>query len=240
MLFNPSDIKQIPFGNGMNNMINMNNMNVMQPNNINPMIIGMNNMTLNFNNNPFGNYIHQMTGIDRIIAEFNDLCNNPMTGMGLTLSLVNESDYRKWRITLIGPNDTSYKNGLFIIEIAFPEKYPESAPEAYFITPIYHININPKIMKYEGGEELGHICIAFLNWWKPENKMRDVILSIFALFYMQNPDSPYGLDRAEECHENRPLYEEKIKYFTKKYANAMSYLKGFDRTKDWDFSYPKI
>ncbi len=68
--------------------------------------------------------------------------------------------------------------------------------------------------------------------------MRDLILSIFALFYMQNPESAYGLDRAKECHENRSLYEEKIRYFTKKYANSMSYLKGFDRTKDLDFSYP--
>ena len=49
--------------------------------------------------------------------------------------------------------------------------------------------------------------------------MRDVILSIFALFYMQNPDSPYGIDKANECRNNKPLYEEKIRYFTKKYAN---------------------
>ena len=236
MLFAPSDIKQFPFGGGMNNM------NQMQPNNINPMIIGMNNMTLNFNNNPFGNYAHQMSGIDRIITEFNDLCNNPMTGMGLTLCLVNESDYRKWRITLIGPNDTSYKNGLFIIEIAFPEKYPQKSPEAYFITPIYHVNVQPKAknIKNDDNQELGHIDISILNWLTPENKMKDVILSIFALFYIQNPHSPYGYERGNECLEQRPLYEEKIKYFTKKYANAMSYLKGFDRTKDWDFSYPKI
>ena len=230
MIFDPRDIKQNPFGNNLNNMNDMNNMN--------NMIIGMNNMILNFNNNPFGNYAHQMSGIDRIITEFNDLYNNPMIGMGLTLSLVNESDYRKWRITLIGPNDTSYKNGLFIIEIAFPKEYPQKSPEAYFITPIYHVNVNPKSKKHKDSEELGHICIAFLNWWKPENKMRDVILSIFALFYMQLPESPYGLDRADECKENRSLYEEKIRYFTKKYANSMSYLKGFDREKDWDFSYP--
>lgn len=153
MLFVPNDKRQIPFGGGMGNM------NPLQPNNINPMIVGMNNMNLNFYNNPFGNYVHQMTGIDRIIAEFNDLCNNPMTGMGLTLSLVKESDYSKWRITLIGPNDTSYKNGLFIIEIAFPKEYPKKAPEAYFITPIYHVNVNPKSKKGEGPgyEELGHI-----------------------------------------------------------------------------------
>ena len=236
MLLNPNDIKQIPFEGGMNNM------NPNQPNNINPMIIGMNNMTLNFNNNPFGNYVHQMSGIDRIIAEFNDLCNNPMTGMGLTLSLVNESDYRKWRITLIGPNDTSYKNGLFIIEIVFPKEYPEKPPKAYFITPIYHVNVCRKSKKIndEGSEELGNIYLPFLKCWKPENKMRDVILSIFALFYMELPDSPYGLDLVQECLVNRPLYEAKIKYFTKKYANAMINLKEFDRTKDWDFSYPNI
>ena len=58
MLLDPNDIKEIYFGGNMNNM---NAMNAMQPNNINPMIIGMNNMTLNFYNNPFGNYIHQMT-----------------------------------------------------------------------------------------------------------------------------------------------------------------------------------
>lgn len=105
-----------------------------------------------------------MSGIDRIIDEFNDLCNNPMTGMGLTLSLVNESDYRKWRITLVGPNDASYKNGLFIIEINFPGKYPEESPVAYFITPIYQVNINPIDGTENGGEELGHICISFLKW----------------------------------------------------------------------------
>ena len=73
MLLNPNNIKQIPFGGGMNNM------NPIQPNNGIPMVIGMNNMNLNFYNNPFGNYVHQMSRIDRIIAEFLDLCNNPMT-----------------------------------------------------------------------------------------------------------------------------------------------------------------
>ena len=50
MLLNPYDIKEIYFGGNMNNM---NNMNAMQPNNINPMIIGMNNKNLNYNYNPF-------------------------------------------------------------------------------------------------------------------------------------------------------------------------------------------
>ena len=221
--------------NPYNSMINydINNMNPMQQNPIKP---NMNNTTLNSDNK-----FDQMVGIERIIAEYIDLCDNPMPNMGLTLSLVNESDYRKWRITLIGPNDTPYKNGLFIIEIVFPEEYPEKHPECYFITPIYHVSVCRKSKKIndEGGEKLGHTYLMNFRLWKPENKMRGVIYSIFNLFSTDLPDSPYRLDLKRECLENKPLYEEKIKYFTKKYANAMINLKEFDGTKDWDFSYPK-
>ena len=58
--------------------------------------------------------------------------------------------------------------------------------------------------------------------------MREVLVNVFALFFKANPDSPYGLDRAEEFKENRKLYDEKIKYFVKNII--------YDRNKDWDFS----
>jgi hypothetical protein len=79
---------------------------------------------------------------------------------------------------------------------------------------------------------------------------------------MVNPESPYGLDRTEEFTKNRALYEKKIKYFTKKYANKISLIEGsiydpsitqknrkllekelkniikiYETTKDWDFSF---
>ena len=65
--------------------------------------------------------------------------------------------------------------------------------------------------------------------------MREVLTNIFALFYLSNPDSPYGLDRAQEIRENPALYEEKIKLFTKKYANPAKALK-IEENADWDFS----
>jgi ubiquitin-protein ligase len=49
--------------------------------------------------------------------------------------------------------------------------------------------------------------------------MKKVLLDIFALFFNTNPESPYGLDRADEFRFKRALYEEKVKYFTKKYAD---------------------
>ena len=66
--------------------------------------------------------------------------------------------------------------------------------------------------------------------------MKELFDNIFALFCKANPDSPYGLERAEEFIENRAVYNEKVKLFTKKYANVMSpHYNTYDSTKDWDF-----
>ncbi len=62
------------------------------------------------------------------------------------------------------------------------------------------------------------------------------IIDIFALFYLGNPESPFGIDRADEMRNNRELFEKKVKYFTKKYANISIGYKEYD--KNWDFSYP--
>ena len=176
--------------------------------------------------------------MDRIIEEYKDINRNPISNCGVTIGLMNESDYTKWRVTLLGPKDSSYKGGLFILSINFPNNYPDKAPEVCFLTPIYHVNVNPKVPRTqgEGVESLGHVCISTLNWWKPEYTMREVLTNIFALFYMANPDSPYGLDRADEFRNDRAAYEEKAKFFTKKYANPMKASKVYDRTHDWNFN----
>ena len=84
----------------------------------------------------------------RNVEEFKDLNRNPITNCGVTVGLVNEDCYDDWRVTLLAPKDTPYKNGLFYLNIHFPEDYPKSAPEVYFITPIYHVNVNPCAPKY--------------------------------------------------------------------------------------------
>jgi hypothetical protein len=53
---------------------------------------------------------------------------------------------------------------------------------------------------------------------------------------MANPDSPYGLARADELRYNKAMHEEKIKYFTKKYARPDIANKEYNES--WDFTYP--
>ena len=133
----------------------------------------------------------------------------------------------------MGPKDTSYAGGIFFLKVLFPDNFPKSNPRIYFKTPVYHVNVNPKTSN--NGEGLGHVCISTLNWWKPEYTMREVLTNIFALFYIGNPESAYVMKRADEFKYNRKLYEEKVKFFTRKYANPNDARKEYNT--DWDFSY---
>ena len=169
----------------------------------------------------------------RLREEYVELNRNPNSNLGVTVGLQDEDNIFNWRITLIGPRETPYSRGLFNILIQFPENYPNAHPEVRFKTPIYHLNVNPRAMP--NNNNLGDICLSVLNFWKPEYKVTDIIVSIYALFHMVNPESPYGFDRRDEYINNRNLYEEKIKYFTQKYANFNNFGRNYNDT--WDFSY---
>ena len=175
----------------------------------------------------------------RIREEYEELSKNPITNIGLTVQLVDKNNIFKWKATLSGEKDISYNGGLFTLLVNFSDDYPNHPPEVCFITPIYHVNINPNKSNEPGAKSLGHVCIPILNNWKPEYKMKEVFNDIFALFYKANPDYPYDINIANEFRYNRDLYEEKIKYFTKKYANPN--LSDIDKeyNTSWDFSYKK-
>jgi len=180
----------------------------------------------------------KLKAMNQIKSEYNQIRQNPNQNIGVTVGLINDDDIFHWKVTLIGPKDTSYRGGIFILHIHFPDDYPNSKPEVNFITPIYHVNVNPNKSNIPGSEPLGHVCISTLNWWKPEYKMIEVLTNIFGLFYMANPQSPYGLERATELQNNRALHEKKIKFFTKKYANPGHSKIEKQYTDSWDFHYP--
>ena len=168
-----------------------------------------------------------------ISQEYQDLVNHPIASIGVNVGLPDPNNLYEWRCTMMGPSDTSFSGGLFYLRIKFPKDYPNSAPEVLFITPIYHINVNHI---NQPNCPLGHICISTLNFWNPIYKIREVLTNIFALFYLGNAESPYGRDRQNEMMNNRQLFEEKVRYFTNKYANPILDYREYN---NWDFTYPE-
>ena len=136
--------------------------------------------------------------------EFNALKNNPITSLGVTVGLVNESNIFQWKISMVGPQDTPYAGGIFFLQADFPDNYPQGKPTIKFLTKIFHCNV------FNWG-----ICISTLNNWKP-TPMEKVLSDIFALFYANNPDNSGQPSR--EYKNNRPLFEQHCREWVKLYA----------------------
>ena len=170
--------------------------------------------------------------LNLIQNEFYDLQQNPIASLGIVVGMPDSNNPYLWQCTMLGPTDTSFAGGLFYLKIIFPIDYPSKAPEVLFVTPIYHVNVNH--IK-QPTCPLGHICISTLNFWNPDTKIREILTNIFALFYMGNPQSPYGTDRQSEMLNTPQIFEQKIKYFTNKYANPNLGYREYDY---WDFTYP--
>ena len=141
--------------------------------------------------------------------EYTKLQSDPILSLGCTVGLVN-NDIFHWKLSLIGPTDTPSAGGMFFLTADFPETYPKDKPEVKFTNKIYHLNVSPRN---------GHICISTLNQWKEGTPMVDVMSAIFALFYSQNPLSPYDGAMAREYETNRKEFDRKAKEWTQKYAS---------------------
>ena len=142
--------------------------------------------------------------------EYTQLQNDPILSLGATVGLPNPSNIFHWNITLVGPKDTPYAGGMFFLTADFPETYPKTKPEIKFTNKIYHLNVR---------ESDGHICISTLNQWVPNTPMVSVISAIFALFYEQNPLSPYSVSMAAQYKLRRNEFNRIAAEWTQKYAH---------------------
>ena len=151
----------------------------------------------------------KLEAMEYLKKEFTNLQNVPLTSLGCAVELIN-NDLFHWKISLLGPLDSPYAEGMFFLEAYFPEKYPKERPEVKFINKVYHLHVSP----YNG-----LISIGILNGLKPRTPFVDVISQIFALFYCQNPYDAYNSEQAREFIENREEFDKKAREWTKAFAS---------------------
>ena len=128
----------------------------------------------------------------RLKEEYKEIIMNPLNNIGMTIGLFKEDNLYEGKLSLLGAKDSPYKGGLFFLKLSFPQEYPNKGPKIIFLTPIYHINVNCRRGNCSDCEELGYVSVSFINWWKPETTVKEILTQLFSIFYWPNPDFRYS------------------------------------------------
>lgn len=152
-----------------------------------------------------------MSALKRIQKELIDLRKpGALPPCVLSVGPVADEDIFNWRAAILGPEGTSYANGVFYLKIAFPCDYPFKPPRISFVTKIYHPNINAG----------GGICLDILKdaAWSPALNISSTLLSLVSLLPNPNADDPLEPAIAKQFRADRPLYEATVREWVRKYA----------------------
>ncbi|KAF5846745.1 hypothetical protein GGP41_004809 [Bipolaris sorokiniana] len=142
----------------------------------------------------------------RIIKETERLVNEPVQGISAT---PHDDNLRYFDVTIDGPSQSPYEDGVFKLELFLPDDYPMTPPKVRFLTKIYHPNI----------DRLGRICLDVLKSnWSPALQIRTILLSIQALLGAPNPDDPLANDVAQAWKENKNQAIQTAQEWTQQYA----------------------
>ncbi|CAI8040863.1 Ubiquitin-conjugating enzyme E2-24 kDa [Geodia barretti] len=115
----------------------------------------------------------------------------------------------EWAGSIMGPADSVYEGGKFLLEMKFPPDYPFKPPQILFKTRIYHCNINSQ----------GMVCLDILqDQWTPALNVGKVLLSLTCLLQSCNPNDPLVGSIAAQYLNDKEKHDHTARLWTKRYA----------------------
>jgi ubiquitin-conjugating enzyme E2 D/E len=125
---------------------------------------------------------------------------------------VDDENISQWKVIMLGPCESEYEGGIFVLDVTFGSKYPYIAPNVRFDTKLYHPNIN----------SAGTICLDILkDNWSPILTFYKVYLSIQSLLTDPNPDSPLNGEAARLYKSDKKEYRKMCQKYITDYANGL-------------------
>ena len=76
----------------------------------------------------------------RLTKELHDARLSPQS-FGIVSIVLVEDILTNWDVTILGPQDTPYEGGKFLVNIDFIDNYPFKSPKIRFKTKIYHPSV---------------------------------------------------------------------------------------------------
>ncbi|CAR26888.1 hypothetical protein ZYGR_0I01600 [Zygosaccharomyces rouxii] len=151
-----------------------------------------------------------MSRAKRLMKELQAVRDDPAAN--ITLEFISESDIHRLKGSFLGPPETPYQGGRFIIDIEVPMEYPFKPPKMKFDTKVYHPNIS---------SVTGAICLDILkNAWSPVITLKSALISLQALLQSPEPNDPQDAEVAQHYLRDKESFSKTAALWTRLYASS--------------------
>jgi ubiquitin-protein ligase len=142
----------------------------------------------------------------RIRTEIQHMADNPHPSYDVYVS---ESNMGFWKVVLSGPAESAYASGTFVLYLDMDDDYPQSPPQARFITRIFHPNIN-----------LGGRCChsIFDRNYTVDITNKQVLDTVFGLLLVPEFTDPINTVVTLNFYWDEVAFREEVKKHIEKYA----------------------
>ena len=143
---------------------------------------------------------------ERIMKEFNQLKNSKCISI-VKCEFIN-GDMNNWLVSFEGSPASPYEDGIFKVKVNLPENFPNGRPYLYFITKMFHQNIN---------QSNGLVSLNLMYEWVPTRTIEDVFFGFLEV--MDNPRvGRGGGEPAKLLAKDRDKFFEKVREYTIQFA----------------------
>jgi ubiquitin-conjugating enzyme E2 S len=145
--------------------------------------------------------------VKRLLKETKELLDSPPEGVRLVVR--GSEDVSELRAVIVGPKDTPYEGGEFVVQLRFGGEYPSAPPKGVFVTQIFHPNVS----------KAGEICVNTLKRdWKPNLGVAHILLTIKCLLIVPNPESALNEEAGMLLLDRYDDYAKRARFMTDLYA----------------------